>query len=302
MIGGSRFFASLRMTKRMVKGKVLKEEPLCKYTSFQIGGPAKYLVFPWDLEDLEETLLWSKEEKIPYFILGGGSNILVKDKGFPGIVIHTGSLNRIEIKDNLIEVESGVKLSRLLSILQREGLSGLEFLIGIPGTIGGALIMNSGGEEEIGALVEEVTVLNEAGEKEKINRKELSFSYRSSNLKDYPFIWTAKLRLKKDEPENIRKRMKNYLMKKKESQPLSFPSAGSIFKNPEGKSSAELIEKSGCKGLIIGKAMVSKKHSNFIINLGGARALDVLSLISQIRKRVSQIFGMDLELEIEVVG
>ncbi len=257
---------------------IQKNVPLKKYTTFQIGGRAKYFFVAKNKDDAIRAVLWAEKNKIPFFILGGGSNLLVADRGYKGLVIRTGK-----------------SLSLYVS-------KGLEWAVGIPGTIEGAVYGNAGSfKKSMKDIVERVEVFNTETKKITIfKNKDCKFAYRESIFKRNKnlIILSVKIKLKKSSPRKI----KEYANYKKETQPLNFPSAGSVFKNPKGYFAGELIEKCGLKGKKIGNAKISEKHANFIVNLGNARAEDVIKLINLVKKSVKNKFGKNLEEEIQYAG
>lgn len=291
-----------------IKGDILFNEPMSKHTSFKIGGPADILVFPQDEDDIIKVLLYAVNNSLPWCVLGRGTNVLVKDNGIRGIVIKTDRiLNKIEIHNNKLEVSAGILLPKLVRFTQEMGFSGLEFAIGIPGNLGGAVAMNAGVKDKcIGAFVTRVLGVSENGEKKEWKKEELNFGYRKSYFSGCKDIITkAELLLEKDSPQDINERIGQYIEKRKGTQPLEYPSAGSIFKNPGDKIfAAGLIDLSGCKGLQAGSVKVSEKHAGFIINTDppNAKASDVLSLITKIQKRVHEQFAVNLEPEIKIIG
>ncbi|MCM8791609.1 MAG: UDP-N-acetylmuramate dehydrogenase [Candidatus Omnitrophica bacterium] len=285
-----------------LRSKVRRDILLSKHTTFKIGGKADFFVEPINLEDLRKLLMIAKDKKLRIFIIGQGSNILVHDEGVRGIVVKFNSeyFRKIRLLYNCLKVGAGVKLNEVLQFCLKKGLSGLEFLIGIPATVGGALVMNAGGRWGcIGERVKEVKVMDYNGNIKKIKSQDLRFSYRYSNLRRF-IILEVLLKLVKADKEEILKKINYFLRYRKLTQDLSYPSAGCIFKNPKGLSAGELIELCGLKGKTIGDARVSLRHANFIINQGNASAKDVLSLIDYIRDKVKKKFNLDLELEIEI--
>jgi UDP-N-acetylmuramate dehydrogenase len=288
------------------KSRIRFNEPLYKRTTFKIGGFARFWAEPKDIDDLRSLLDFSKKKSLPLFVIGKGSNLLVKDGGFRGIVICLNSpyFKRIKFQDNAIFACSGVALNNLINFTKAKTLSGCEFLWGIPGTVGGALVMNAGTKyKNIGDLVEEVTVMDYNGKVKTLNKKQkqVTFGYRTSNLSKY-IILGAKLKLKKGERQDILKNIKNFMEYRRLTQELSRPSAGCIFKNPTTRSAGKLIELCGLKGTRVGDACVSGKHANFIVNLGSAQAKDVLKLIDLVQMKVKEKFEISLEPEIEIVG
>ena len=279
---------------------------LAPYTTFNIGGEAKYFLEVEEREQLIEAIEVSKENNIPFFILGKGSNLLISDEGFNGLVIKV-NFKKINVEGERVVCGAGVLLNKLVKRLTEESLLDLEWAIGIPGTVGGAIRGNAGafGGSMIDNILEvEVLRLNPEIEIRKYNKEELKVDYRDSIFKKEKnvVIISASFNFKKGNKEEIEKKVSEYLNYRKEKHPVSFPSAGSIFKNPQDKSAGELIEKCGLKGKKIGGAKISEKHSNFIINIGNAEAKDVLDLISLAKKEVKDKLGIELEEEIELVG
>jgi UDP-N-acetylmuramate dehydrogenase len=278
-------------------------EPLAPLTWFRLGGPAEFLARPRTIDELVTLLRRCHQEDVPFRVLSGGSNVLVRDAGTKGVVAHLESpaFADVTIHDRRVETGAAVPLTALISQTARAGLAGLETLTGIPGTVGGALRGNSGGRQgTIGQFVKRVTVLNDAGDVQVRERDDLSFAYRSSNL-DEPVILSAEFELEQEDPESVVKRMRRIWIVKKENQPYGHQSSGCIFKNPTPEMSAGLlIEQAGLKGARVGGAEVSDRHANYIIAQPGATAADVLALIDQIRQRVWQQFNYELELQIQV--
>ncbi|MBI3990598.1 MAG: UDP-N-acetylmuramate dehydrogenase [Candidatus Omnitrophica bacterium] len=282
-------------------------EPLSRHTTFRIGGPVDYFIEPADLYQLKKTLSFCRKEKLAFMVIGSGSNLLVNDAGVKGIVIKLNSpyFKKVNVKGLSVTAGAGVKLGRLVQVAAKSGLGGLEFLAGIPGTVGGALIMNagvkgrdSGSRKEISRFIKEIKALDGKGKIVKLKKNEMRFSYRNSNLGKY-IILGARFYLRREPSEAIEKRVKEYLDYKKQTQDLTFPSAGCIFKNPAGHSAGYLLDKCGLKGKRIGGAKVSERHANFIVNEDGAKAADVLSLVELARKKVKARFGIKLSPEIK---
>ena len=278
-------------------------ESLAPHTWFRLGGPADFLARPRNAEELVALLRRCRDAQVPTRILGGGSNVLVRDEGVRGVVIHLESpaFSDVTLGEGRIEVGSAVPLTALISQTARAGLGGLEVLTGIPGTVGGALRGNAGGRQgAIGQLVRRATVLDSNDQIQVRERDDLNFAYRSSNL-DEPVILSAEFALEPDDPEAVVKRMRRIWIVKKENQPYGHQSSGCIFKNPAPDlSAANLIEQGGLKGTRIGGAEISDRHPNFIVAQPGATAADALALIERVRGRVWEQFGYDLELQIQV--
>jgi UDP-N-acetylmuramate dehydrogenase len=306
--------------------KIRENVLLRDYTTFKIGGPARYFFVAKNKEDLKNAILWAKKKKLSFFILGGGSNVLFSDNGFKGFVIKLQN-TQYEIRNTKIVAEAGVPLQKLVLETAKRGLYGLENLAGIPGTLGGAIWGNAGAfGREIGDLVEEIKVLDVGGSKlkvKKLKNKGCKFGYRDSIFKKRKnwIILGATLKLKRGKRKEIEEKIKEFLKLRKEKQPLEFPSAGSVFKNvPIEKvpkkirekfkekikngflPAGVLIEAAGLKGVQIGGAKISEKHANFIVNVGNAKASDVKELIEKIKKEVKKKFKIQLEEEIKLVG
>ena len=282
---------------------VTVDEPLAPLTWFRLGGPAAFLARPRSVSEVSGLLQRSREHGLPVRLLAGGSNILVSDAGFPGLVIHLESpaFSDVTITDGRVTAGAAVPLTALISQTARAGLAGLEVLTGIPGTVGGALRGNSGGRQgAIGSFVQRVTVVGESGEPIVRDREDLRFDYRSSDL-DEPLIVSAEFALEAEDPEAVVRRMRRIWIIKKENQPYGYQSSGCIFKNPTPEVSAGmLIERAGLKGSRVGGVEVSERHANFIVAEPGSKTADVLTLIELIRSKVRQQFGYDLDLQIQV--
>lgn len=280
-------------------------EPLKPYTTFKIGGPADIMIFPKDEREIINTTEILKKNGIEYFFMGSGSNLLVSDKGYRGAVIKTDRLNNIKlIDDTLIEAESGAKLLETAVFAYKNSLSGLEFSYGIPGTAGGAVYMNAGAYDgEMKNVVAKTAYIDENGKMKTFTGDEHSFTYRKSVFtgKNVCIIKTL-LRLNKGDKEQIKAAMDDFLNRREEKQPLNMPSAGSVFKRPEGYFTGRLIGDSGLKGFAVGGAKVSEKHSGFIVNTGNATCKDVIELIKIIKDRVYNSFGIELKCEIIYKG
>lgn len=285
---------------------------LSRYSTFQIGGPARLFAEPTRLEELQAVFEFAHDEGIPLLGIGKGSNVLFPDEGFPGIVltfIHFEPQRIIfdETKET-VTVSSGVNLYKLALATRNAGFGGVEFLGHIPGTVGGALMMNAGfsrtpgKKHEIGDLVESVTVLSSSGELQPLGRNDLVFQYRKTNLEG-SIIVEARLKLYRSKPEEVQKEIQANFDYRNKVQDLRYPSAGSVFKNPDGGrgSAGQMIEKVGLKGKRIGGAMISDRHGNFIVNVASAKASDVLELISTAQEKVSREFDVRLEPEIRII-
>ncbi len=279
-----------------------RDEPLAPYTWLKTGGTAQYFITPGNADELASVVRCCHENRIAIHILGGGSNLLVRDEGVKGVVVHLGSpeFSKIEIAGTSVTAGAGALLSHLISESVKAGLAGLDTLVGIPGTVGGALHGNAGGKSgDIGQHVRSVKVLTVAGDSFVRQEDDLSFAYRQSSLNEL-IILEARFELHQEDPEEITRRMRKLWIMKKATQPLTFQSAGCIFKNPRGMSAGWLIEQAGLKGTRVGEVEFSDRHANFIVTQPGAKSKDVLQLIEQARDKVSQQFGVDLELEVEI--
>jgi UDP-N-acetylmuramate dehydrogenase len=281
---------------------VSEDEPLGPHTWFGIGGAARYFIAPRTTDELREVVRRCRENEIPMRVMGAGANLLIDDAGYKGAVIHLGAgefLN-VSLIDNGIRAGAGADMGRIVLRCVREGLSGMECLAGVPGSVGGCVRMNAGGAfGDIGNVVESVQVMTEDGEVFTRFREDLAFAYRSTNISS-KFILAAEFRLTEDDPHAILKQVKQIWIYKKNTQPLGRSNAGCIFRNPRGMSAGALIDRAELKGKQVGGARVSEKHANFIIAEPGTKASDVLKLINIIRDRVYERNGVYLELEIEV--
>ena len=283
--------------------QIRENEPMSAHTSFKIGGPADMFVYAETTDQLIRLIRAARETDTPYMIIGNGSNMLVTDGGIRGLVIRIG-MSDIEVRENEITAGAGALMSRIAAEAARSGLSGFETLSGIPGSLGGGLYMNAGAYGgELKNVVKNVTYIDADGDLHTIGRDECGFGYRKSVFSNGgKIIISAVLELQKGEESEIRKVMADYNKRRSDKQPLAFPSAGSVFKRPEGHFAGALIEGAGLKGFRIGGAEVSELHAGFIINRGGATARDVLALIEHIRKTVKEQYGVELEPEIRLVG
>ena len=284
--------------------KLRFEEPLSKHNYFGIGGNAAAYFEVSTIDELAYVARLKKRRNVPVAIIGRGSNLLVSDGGYPGIVIRLiGEFNRLEFNENCVEVGAGVSLPRLSKTAASHGLSGVEFALGIPGSVGGALIMNAGAwGSSFGDLVECVQVMTDEGELLDLSRDDAQFSYRHSGLKPYFCVTGATLTLSPGDAEEVDNLMQDLYNQKITSQPFAEENAGCMFKNPPGHSAGKLIDECGLKGYRIGGAEVSKIHGNFILNLDNATAQDVLSLVQHIQNHVKRERGIDLDMEVQLLG
>ena len=283
---------------------VMCNEPMCKHTTFKVGGEADYFVETNNLSQLRELVILLNENNVKYFILGNGSNVIFTDDGYRGVVLHTrlGDTN-VTIENNIITISAGELLTDVANIARDAGLTGMEFASGIPGTIGGAVAMNAGAfDGEMKDIVKSVKVINKHGKIIELDNRELDFNYRSSMLKFVEFIVIeVKLELKKGIKEEISAKMEDFLARRRDKQPLSIPSAGSTFKRPEGHFAGKLIMEAGLSGYSIGGASVSTKHCGFVVNENNASAKDVCDLINHIKEEVFAKSGVNLEPEVIIV-
>ncbi len=285
--------------------RVFLNEPMSKHTTFGIGGPASCFIYP-EREHLRQILKIANDYSIPIFFMGGGSNLLVSDKGFDGIVVSFAkSLKKLVFrKSNSFSCESGVMLGHLVKEVSKRSIGGMEGLVGVPGTVGGALVMNAGAYgKEISNLLQSATVLTMAGVEKTYQRSEINFSYRYSTFPKNEILLEAEFKGEKVNQKEISSEKLEASERRKLSQPLKFRSAGSIFKNPsEMMAAGYLIDKSNLKGSLSGNAEISEKHANFIINRGSAKASDVIKLINKAKSHVKKQFNIELQLEIKLLG
>lgn len=294
-----------RLRSELADTDVLRDEPMSRHTSFQIGGPADVMLLPRTIRDLERAVSAVRGEGLPLTVIGNGSNILVRDGGLRGIVLKVAeNFSSVRIKGRHASAQSGALLARVSRSAGLQGLGGLEFAVGIPGTIGGGVMMNAGAYGgEMKDVVTSVSVVDETGALRILPATELKFHYRTSILQTQPWIVAGiEMDLGADDPERVLARMSYNQYLRESKQPLSFPSAGSVFKRPPGRFVGPMVEELGLKGHGIGGAQVSEKHAGFIINRGGAKAADVLDLIQHVRDRVQERFGVWLETEIRIIG
>ncbi|HIX60361.1 MAG TPA: UDP-N-acetylmuramate dehydrogenase [Candidatus Blautia gallistercoris] len=302
----------------MIKERIIKEfsrmlgtenvktdEPMSRHTTFRIGGNADYFLIPHSAEEIKEVLAFCRKESLPYFILGNGSNLLVSDRGYRGVVLQLyKNWNQITVSGEEIRAQAGALLSAVSRRAQEAELAGFEFAGGIPGTLGGAVVMNAGayGGEMKDVLVD-ATVLTREGEIVTIPREALEMGYRTSLVKTREYlVLEARIRLQKGNPDEIRERMKDFTGRRTSKQPLEYPSAGSTFKRPEGYFAGKLIMDAGLRGFRVGGAQVSEKHCGFVINTGQATAADVRELMEKVQTKVEEQFGVRLEPEVKFLG
>ena len=291
------------MARELPGVRLERDVAMQKHTSFRIGGPARRMAFPETKEQLVRTAELAVACGIKPFVVGKGTNLLICDEGLDTLVIKTESMNAVRQLDEVtLEADAGISLARLAVFAQQQGLAGLEFAHGIPGSLGGAVYMNAGayGGEMKDVLVE-ITALFDDGVRT-LSVEDADLSYRHSLFADNnAVVLGAVVRLKQDEPAAIRERMDELMARRKKTQPLEYPSAGSTFKRPAGNFAGTLIEKTGLKGLTVGGAQVSEKHAGFLINIGGATAADVMELVAQVQQRVFDASGIMLEPEVRII-
>jgi UDP-N-acetylmuramate dehydrogenase len=293
----------------MIKGEILYSVPMSAYTSFRVGGRVDYLAFPSDIQDLQEVLRRCNQQGVRYFVLGNGTNLLVRDGGIRGMAISLsrGFLRVEEVGggpgENLILAEAGGPLGKLVEFSSEKGLTGLEFAAGIPGTVGGAIFMNAGAfKEEMKGVLHSVRLMDPEGNISEKGKNELRFSYRSLEVEKGEVILGAQFSLRPENGQRVKAKVEENIRWRKTKQPWDLPSAGSVFKNPVQGPAGRFIEEAGLKGSRIGDAQVSEQHANFIVNRGKARARDILTLVEIIREKVFKEKGVWLETEIQVVG
>ena len=294
-----------RLKQILAEDQIRREEPMKLHTTFRIGGPAQYLVTPRTNEEVRAVVGLCRGEGIPYYIIGNGSNLLVSDKGYRGVVIQLyKEFSSITAQGNEIRAQAGASLAKIAAEALRQGLAGFEFASGIPGTLGGACIMNAGAYGgEMKDVLQEVTVLTREGEQKTLQRDELDMGYRTSRAsREGYIILEALISLEQGEAGEIRKKMDDLKERRVSKQPLEYPSAGSTFKRPEGYFAGKLIQDAGLRGFRVGDAMVSEKHCGFVINCGNATAAQVDELIRQVQEKVRENSGVTLEPEVRRLG
>ena len=286
------------------KENIIIDAEMKNYVHFRVGGPADILLIPESKEQVIKTIEICRENNIPFYVIGNGSNLLVKDGGIKGVVIKLKELKNIEVKDNIIEAECGAMLKDVSNAALKNSLTGLEFACGIPGTIGGAVFMNAGAYNgEISNVIESADIINEKSEVVTLCKEELELKYRSSIVmkKNY-IVLSAKFKLENGDKKDIKEVVDDLTNKRESKQPLEYPSAGSTFKRPEGYFAGKLIQDAGLKGYSIGGAAVSEKHSGFVINKNNATATDILNLIHHIQEEVKKQFNVELHPEVRIIG
>lgn len=294
-----------KLESALVKGSLLVNEPMAKHTTFEIGGPADYFAVPSSAEEVSALVKIAKEYELPMTIVGNGSNMLVLDKGIRGLVLNfSTSMADIRMEDGLVIAGAGALLKDVSLYAAEKSMLGLEFAVGIPGSIGGAVFMNAGAYEgDISGVVSAVTAVCKTGDIRRFTKEELNFSYRHSCFQDNGcLICEVELKLRPGNESFIRNKMADFTERRESKQPLELPSAGSTFKRPPGHFAGTLIEQAGLKGLRVGGAEVSKKHAGFVVNAGGATAEDVLNLIKKVQNLVYEHAGVMLQPEVRIIG
>ncbi len=286
--------------RELLRGEVREDEPMSRHTTFRLGGPAELFVLPRDAADLIAAVRFARQEGLPWRILGGGSNLLVADAGVRGLTICTRGLREAHWSGEGVTAQAGVSMARLATGAGRRGLAGLAGLAGIPGTLGGAVRMNAGAHgAEIGRSVEWVEVLTPEGSPARWEGRQLGFGYRSSLLRGLAVL-SVRLALAPGDPRELQRELEVFRERRRSTQPLNRPSAGSVFKNPPGAAAGRLIEEAGCKGWREGGAQVSKRHANFIVGGPGNTAADVHRLMRRVQEQVWRHRGLQLEPELEL--
>lgn len=284
---------------------ILLNEPMSRHTTFKVGGEAGCLVRISETGQIARIVSYLRKVGIPYFVIGNGSNLLVGDKGYPGVILQIGSrMNQLTVLGNHIRAQAGVSMIQAARCAQENGLTGLEFASGIPGTVGGGTVMNAGAYGgELKQVVKKVTVMDEQGEILEICGEDMEFGYRTSIIKNRPFIVLEVLMdLNPGNKEEVRSKMEDLAKKRREKQPLEFASAGSTFKRPEGYFAGKLIMDAGLRGFAVGGARVSEKHCGFVVNTGTASAADIAQVIKEVQRQVKDKFGVTLEREVIFLG
>jgi UDP-N-acetylmuramate dehydrogenase len=295
---------STKLYNILTAENILIDEPMKNHTSFKVGGPADALVTPESYEEVVNVIKLCNENKVPYYILGKGSNLIVRDGGFRGIIIKLTKLDEITVEAERITVQSGVDLCKVSKIALENNLTGFEFACGIPGTVGGAVTMNAGAYNgEISQVIDSALVVDINGNLIKLNKEQLELGYRMSAIQKYNYtVMEVSFKLSYGEFEKIKARIDDLTKKREDKQPLEYPSAGSTFKRPEGYFTGQLIEESSLKGFSIGGAQVSEKHAGFIINKENATAMDILNLIAHVQQVIKSRYDVELHPEVRIIG
>jgi UDP-N-acetylmuramate dehydrogenase len=290
--------------RKIVQGTLLENEPMSRHTSYGIGGPANAYITPKDRLDLSKILKFANQHSIKTYFVGSGSNLLVADSGIDGLVLTPAkALNQLKFDGEMVSVESGVMLGRFVKECMKRNLSGVESLIGVPGTLGGALVMNAGAfGNEISKCFKSVEIMNMVGDINTYYEGDIDFAYRYSSIHEDEFVLLAQFKLISESSDFIQTKRDNASQSRKTNQPLKFRSAGSVFKNPKENAAGYLIDQAGLKGTRVGDAEISEHHANFFVNLGHAKSTDITALIRLARKNVFEKFGIKLELEVKTIG
>jgi UDP-N-acetylmuramate dehydrogenase len=284
-----------------MRGAVAENEPLARHTTIRVGGPARVFALPESEDDVVTALRWAEARGLSWRVIGLGSNLLCPDEGFDGLILDLGrACGGVRFEGTRATVGAGVHLAPLIQAAAARGLSGLEGVAGVPGTVGGALAMNAGTSAgETGAVVERVRVVSPDGRIRELTAVEMAFAYRHSRLQDEPLVALgAVLRLTPSDPARVKQDLSERAVRRRQTQPLELPNAGSIWRNPPGDYAGRLVEAAGCRGFQCGQAQVSPRHGNFIVNLGQARARDVLAVMAEVRRRVAGHLGVVLHPEV----
>ncbi len=297
-------FFQKQLTDLVGEGNIFADEDMSKHTTFKTGGPADIYVIPETEETASDLIWYLNETGRDYFILGKGSNLLVSDLGYRGVVVDLSRLDSIEVSENVITAQAGAALSKVAHIAAKEGLGGMEGLSGIPGSVGGAAVMNAGAYgDEMSMVVKGVRVASGKGESVLLAKKELKYGYRTSVFRTGKYaILSVEFELERADSGQINEKMREYAESRRKKQPLDMPSAGSTFKRPEGHFAGRLIMDAGLSGFTVGGAKVSEKHCGFIINTGKATSADIYDLINEVREKVYARFGIKLEPEVCMLG
>lgn len=293
-----------KLNNVIAKDSILLDEPMSRHTTFRVGGPADFFVTPKAKEEVRDVIRICKEAGMPYYIIGNGSNLLVSDAGYRGVIVQIyKEMNEVKVEGDLVKAQAGALLSGIAAKALGAELSGFEFASGIPGTIGGACVMNAGAYGgEMKDVLESVTVLTGEGKIIELGRNELELGYRTSVIAKKGYIVLgAVLKLERGDGEKIKTYMDELKEKRVTKQPLEYPSAGSTFKRPEGYFAGKLIEDAGLRGYRVGDAQVSEKHCGFVVNRGKATCAEVLQLIEEVQKKVKEQFGVQLEPEVRII-
>lgn len=298
--------AVIRTIRGFVPEKnIYLQESMADHTTFRIGGPADCFVQIENMDQLIQVQKYLGQVEMPFFILGNGSNLLVSDKGYQGVILQIGrEMSKVDVSDTVIAAEAGASLAQVARAALEHGLTGLEFAAGIPGTVGGGVVMNAGAYDgSLSQVVTQVNVVNKDGECMELENQSMEFGYRTSTIRNSRFTVTKVImQLERGDREQIRARMDELALKRREKQPLEYPSAGSTFKRPQGYFAGKLIMDAGLRGFRIGGAKVSDKHCGFIVNMGGATAEDVRDVIFEVQERVKDRFNVNLEPEVLFLG